>query len=513
MCIRSLLALLSLSAAAPQAPEASAPAARSASLQWVGRYDSGFDSGTEILSVQARTQRAVLACGDAGVVDVLDLSTPSRPVRLARHALDLSAGESLTSVAFHPRRDEYLAAVQAAAPWGPGRLEVRSAADGRLLGVLPTGVGPDAVAIDPTGRFAVAACEGEPFVFDAAARRFDSAPGTITVVAFAPVSALSRATTIAIPDAEGEAGLVQRADRRALEREVDWNGNGRIDARVDFDGSGTIEDVAVEVGTVAGVAVLANETEGEVFLLPLVGSAPLFLEPEVPAFAPDGERAYVTLQENNAVVVVNLADATIERVVGLGLTSHAADKDNDGLVEFTEPLLALREPDGIAVTPDGRFWVTADEGDTAPKASKTPDGFPAGGGRTVSVFDAATGALLGDTGSQLDEAAARAGLYPDDRSDNKGAEPEMVVAFAVDGRNWAAVGLERAGAIALVALSDPAQPRVVHVAAIPRRDDAADVSPAPEGLAYLRDRTTGEHFVLSADEEAGTVSVFRLRRP
>ncbi len=495
----------------PGGPIPGAPAARAGggrpTLELAGRYDTGLGAGAEIVSVQARTQRAVLVLSDAGAVDLLDLSTPERPRRLARHDLGLAPGEQLTSAAFHPRADYYVAAVQGAHAWAPGRLEMRSAVDGRLLGVAPTGCGPDAVAIDARGRHAVSANEGEPFVRDAAGH-LSSPPGSVTIVALADDPGQSPSRTVVLPDATGVEGAVQRADGRALEREVDWNGDGRVEARFDFDGDGRIVDAEVEVARLDGAPVLANEAAGEVLDVPLASGAPALLEPEVPAFSPDGERVYVTLQENNAIAVIAVATGAVERVVGLGLTSHAADRTDDGRVALDEPLLALREPDGLAVTPDGRLWVTADEGDTTPKASRTPPGFPAGGGRTVSVFDAETGALLGDTGAQLDAAAHAAGVYPDDRSDSRGSEPEMVVAFELDGVPYAAVGLERAGAVALVSLADPAAPRVVHVLALPREGDRG---PAPEGLAWLRDRTTGTPHVLVADEGTGRLEVLRVR--
>ena len=101
--------------------------------------------------------------------------------------------------------------------------------------------------------------------------------------------------------------------------------------------------------------------------------------------------------------------------IGLGSTTDAADLTNGGGYAPPEPLTALREPDGIAVDPSGRFFVTADEGDTRNAAGQSG----ARGGRTISVFDAQTGAFIADTGTQLDDAAAAVGAYPDQRS-NRG---------------------------------------------------------------------------------------------
>jgi len=166
---------------------------------------------------------------------------------------------------------------------------------------------------------------------------------------------------------------------------------------------------------------------------------------------------------------------------------------------------ALREPDGIALTPDGRYFVTADEGDT--DTESVPDGeeLLQSGGRTVSIFDAKTGNFVADTGNQLDEITFAHGVYPDRRSNIKGAEPEMLVTFEMDGLPWAAVGMERAEAVVLISLADPTHPKVVALGKIP-----GDESRSPEGIAHFE--MNGEHYLLTANEMIGTVACFKLVR-
>jgi len=160
----------------------------------------------------------------------------------------------------------------------------------------------------------------------------------------------------------------------------------------------------------------------------------------------------------------------------------------------------LREPDGIALTPDGRYFVTADEGDTeAADEAQTLQS----GGRTLSVFDAKTGAFVADTGNQLDEITFAKGVYPDRRSNKKGAEPEGVTVFEMEGQPWAVVGMERADALVLVSLANPKQPQVVALGKIPGEE-----SRAPEGVAHFE--RNGEHYVLSANEMNGTVACFKV---
>ena len=114
--------------------------------------------------------------------------------------------------------------------------------------------------------------------------------------------------------------------------------------------------------------------------------------------------------------------------------------------------------------------------------------------------------LLGDTGNQIDYLANEAGVYPDGRSDSKGSEPENLVTFRFDGIQYAAVGLERADAVALVSLANPRKPIVVDVAPVNGGVDLGDF--APEGIGYLR--SNGSLFVYAANEGSGVVSVLEM---
>jgi len=126
----------------------------------------------------------------------------------------------------------------------------------------------------------------------------------------------------------------------------------------------------------------------------------------------------------------------------------------------------------------------------------------------VSVFDLRTGECLGDTGPELDRWAARAGLYPDERSGKRGSEPEMVLTFERGGRSYAAVTLERAGGLALIDLSDPRKPTVLAVAP----SGADNLKDEPEGLALFRDPVEGHDYFCVANEGTGTLGVLRVPR-
>jgi len=97
------------------------------------------------------------------------------------------------------------------------------------------------------------------------------------------------------------------------------------------------------------------------------------IEPEYIAVSEDGSKAYVTLQENNAVAVVDIDSATIEEVRSLGFKDHgvdgngldASDRDNMINIRTWDNVKGMPMPDSIgAYTAGGKtYYVTANEGD------------------------------------------------------------------------------------------------------------------------------------------------------
>jgi DNA-binding beta-propeller fold protein YncE len=91
-----------------------------------------------------------------------------------------------------------------------------------------------------------------------------------------------------------------------------------------------------------------------------------------------------------------------------------------------------REPDAVAwLTLDGGYALaTANEGDLA------------GGSRGTTVFGT-DGTVIFDSGATVDEQAVRHGHYPEDRSENKGTEPEAVEYGNFGGAGYLFLGSER----------------------------------------------------------------------
>lgn len=431
-----LLTLLNLVSIKPSLAQSNHP---------VFTYDTGLgDNGAEIIAV--RDNYAVLTNSGDGSVDILDLSNLPTIQWLKRvKSADLTG---VTSVAIHPTQDYFIAVAGAAAPRKApvtGLAVVIQLSTGAVLTKASVGIQPDSIAIAPNGTYAVVANEAEGF-----AEGDDGGDGSLSLInltAFNPITPTALSVTqIALPSQVGVTGFSQ----------------GRADdlARLPID------------------------------------NTPGTLEPEFVAFSPDSRYAFVTLQENNAIVRLRLADRNLT-FFGLGRITHLADITEDEQYLPVTRLTTYREPDAIAtVTLNNQLYlVTANEGDTrAGNGDSSPRG-----GRTVSVFHATTGYLVGDTDVQIDLLAHLRGLYPDDRSPRGGAEPEGIDLFSTSLQTIAAVTLERANAVAFVHIGRSGAPNVL---------DVVPVGDNPEGVKLVRRDTA--LYAITANEGAGTLSVVRV---
>lgn len=247
-------------------------------------------------------------------------------------------------------------------------------------------------------------------------------------------------------------------------------------------------------------------------------------EPEYIAVDHDGSRAFVTLQEGNAIGVLDLTINAFTEVIGLGakdfnIPGNEIDpKDNDGVIAFLNVAAkGLYMPDAVAAYRwrGDTYLVMANEGDfrednadrsaastygaVAPldrlrvsNADSSAGHLFAAGARSFSIRDSA-GSLVYDSGSILDREANARGIYSDVRSRDKGVEPEGVALLGIGGRTYAFIGLERTtnSAVAVFDISNPFDPSFLDMIVT-----VGDL--APEGLAVYHDR--GQFYLAIANE-------------
>jgi len=316
-------------------PEVPAPAPEpektptSLTLEKIGSYQSGIflQSAAEITAFDPVTKRGFVVNAQKGALDVLDMSNPAAPRMLASldaTKLSLGAGASINSVAVHGGL--VAAAVQASVKTDKGMVVIYDADKLGVIAEVPVGALPDMLTFTPDGKTILVANEGEP------SDDYQIDPeGSISVI---------DVSTPAKP-------VARTADFKAFNSQK---------AQLLAKGVRIFGPTADGLGTAA----VAND-----------------LEPEYIAVAPDGKTAWVTLQENNALAIVDIASATVTDVVALGFKDHGAAgneldfADSDGkspVINITQAanVFGMYQPDSIAAykAADGAtYLVTANEGD------------------------------------------------------------------------------------------------------------------------------------------------------
>ena len=520
---------------------------KSVTLQVLGTYESGIfdDSAAEIVAHDPANQRLfVINASENFFVEVLDISDPTDPTHDFEIDVteDLSMAGGINSVAV---RDGVVAvAVEHEDKTSNGWVAFYDT-DGNFLKSVPAGALPDMLTFTPNGKYVLAANEGEPN------DRYEIDPvGSVTVV-----------------------------DLR----------KGVMNASATQAGFGGFDDAEADA---AGVRTPQ----------PYGASVAQDLEPEYIAVSRDSKTAWVALQENNGLAVVDIKSATVTGLVGLGCKDHMADGNgldpsnrDDGINIRNWPVCGLYMPDAItAYRSRGRTWlITANEGDgreykfdaggddqlcsefksaweldgddcityideerigkveldlpgydsdelqkdenlgrlkfvttegntDADDAYETLYNF---GARSFTIWDTA-GNPVYDSGDDFEQKTAA--MIPDDfnstndendsfddRSDDKGPEPEGVVTGKVRGLTYAFVGLERVGGIMIYNVTDPTNVRFSSYVNN-RNFGAADAKDAgdlgPEGLAFIKadDSPNGKPILAVGNEVSGTTTLFQV---
>ena len=296
-------------------------------------------------------------------------------------------------------------------------------------------------------------------------------------------------------------------------------------------------------------------------------------EPEYVSVSADSKLAYVSLQESSALAEVDLANNRISQIIALGAKDHGLAANALAPSDRVDPpytlksysnLFAYYMPDGIASFSVGgvNYVITANEGDDrddflatsetdrVKDLSLDPTAFPTAsvlqqdselgrltvfnssgdtdgdgdfdrlyalGGRSFSIVNAATGQIVYDSGSKLEEMAYSSlsssllsASQVKGRLDNKGPEPESVVVGQVGTKTYAFVGLERTSAVVMVDVTNPLAP--VFVRMLMNTTDLADGDISPEGLAFVpaANSPTGKALLLVGYEVSGTLAVYEI---
>lgn len=544
------------------------------SLNQQGRYESGIfdESAAEIVAFDQSTNQTFVVNSNSGTIDVLDSSDITAPSLTSSLdiAADLLAASAITDTntvggANSVATSNGLMAVAVAADTktDAGWVVFYKTADLSYVDVVQVGALPDALTFTPDGGQVVVAIEGEP----------------------------NKDYSV---DPEGQVAVI----------DVTWDGS-------------VLTKSLTTIGFTDFNQGQARHSELSTKTMVLDGynaSVAQSFEPEYVAISADGSSAYVSLQENNAVAVIDLASKTVDNIFGLGFKNHSIPgneidaSQKDGVNFQSWPVMGIYMPDTIAtMTFNGETYVlTANEGDdrqdwlenvtdqatcessgyyfdssdncvdafTAKdyydsdnvklvdsegnNVNATNGGFGednelrrlkfsfhttavmngsttefeniyAYGGRSFSIYNASTGEQVFDSANQFEVITANkygadfnndnAENTGQDRSDNKGPEPEALTVGTINGHTYAFIGLERMGGIMVYDVSNPHNPEFVQY--INNRDVTVDNTTleaggagdlGPEGIVFVSadNSPSGQPMLIVGNEVSGTTTFYNI---
>lgn len=514
----------------------------------VGTYESGVyaESAAEIVAFHPDSKRILTVNAHAGQIDVLDASAPATPTLIG--SISAGEGKEINSVAVRPD-GLAVAAVQQADKTEDGEALFFNAAAADLdtaeVGRVMVGALPDNVHLTADGGYALLANEGEPS------------------------NELNAEGTDYVTDPEGSVSVIKLPEAVEAPTQAD----ARIAGFTAFDDQPLPEGVRV-------FGPSGHDSK------PSIDFEPEYITSQ------DG-KAFVSLQEANAIGVIDIESATVEKILPAHIADHSQvplDPSNkDDAAELrTLPIKGLSMPDSIgAFTAGGQtYFATANEGDAREWGVKEKDGgsgvytdevelkdlvedgkvcegalgdvnveeladkkhagnlklsnasgwneekgcfdeLYAYGSRSFSIYDS-EGNVVFDSGAEFEKITAELnepGIFHhnadneeaefDDRSDNKGPEPEALTIGTVGERTYAFIGAERVGGIFVYDVTDPATASFVTY--VNNRDFSTDEFAAagdlgPEGFAFVdkADSPNGEHLLIVGNEVSGTTTVYNV---
>lgn len=492
-------------------------------LDKIGSYVCGIsnkDGGVaEIISYDAVNNKAWVVNGTTGLLDVLDLADVTCAVseQMKAESFDVKAlvegridgfeyGD-MTSVAVSSELGIAAATLQDTAYDKNGYVALFRTS-GEFIALIEAGCQPDMLCFTPDGSKILVANEGEPR--EGIGEGITDPAGSVTIISLdAADPAASRAVTVGFEAFDSE------------------------------------REELIEQGVIFRIGAMPSED----------------FEPEY--IACTDTRAYVALQEANAIAVLDLESGSFKGVYPLGYKDLSLEQNAvclaDEVMSYSPKTYsgaaAAYMPDGIALYTagqktylltanegDSREWgkdaaeyvneikvtLTADDGSEAQKVraidASVCEGLPEGktvlfGGRSFSVYEVSDTGLtqVYDSGSDFESKTAQ--YYPayfncsnDDneynsRTAKKGPEPESVTVGEADGRTYAFVALERIGGIMAYDITDPAD--IFYVNYINTRDFAEDPDNAnPDknpGFSLHSDiAPEGMYFIDAAVSPSGT---------
>lgn len=287
---------------------------REIQLDYAGSYAVGTDASAEIVAYDAASKRLFVVNSTQNKLEILGFDGPAKV--MAIKTIDMGAyGQGITSVAAFSG----IVAASVDAPDFKNGKAVFFDIDGNLKAQVEVGNLPDMITFTADGKRVLTANEGQPN-----ADYSIDPEGSVSVIDLpANIEDLKQTdvTTITFNDFDGDLDVLRDSGIRIY----------GPDATVSQD-----------------------------------------LEPEYITVSLDGNTAWVSLQENNAIAIIDLVNLKVVNIVALGYKDHTEPEnaldasDQSGVVLMSNyPVWGMYQPDAIAsFSVEGTTYiVSANEGD------------------------------------------------------------------------------------------------------------------------------------------------------
>jgi hypothetical protein len=494
------------------------PNENAAAFREIGEVQlEGGATAAEISAYDPKTKKLFVINAVKAAIDVINMADPSNLIYLHEPISIQPYGIGVNSVSV--KNGMLAAAIESNPKTAPGKVVVWNTSDMSVRAVVTVGSLPDMVTFSPDGNYILSANEGEPN------EDYSVDPnGSVSIIEikknfkvstldFSPFDTQSpspgtragalqyRVTgkpgTTLTADAEPEYVAVSADSKTAWVTLQENNAIARVNILTK-----TIEELfplGVKDHSIPGNEIDASDKDGAINFAnwPVSGY-----------YMPDGIAAF-TNGSRHFLITANEGDSRIRPTSDEALPGHEeGDLYNEEARVKDVILDPLKFPNAAMLQADaniGRLKITKTAGDANHDGKY--EKLYSFGTRSFSIWDGATGALVFDSGSKLEKFLIEKmpALYDQDRSDDKGVEPENVAVGTIQNKTFAFVGLERADAVVVVELSNPASPNLLQV---------LHTGDAPEGILFIsaEDSPNRRSLLVTSCEGDGKIKVFQPGR-
>ncbi|WP_164931483.1 choice-of-anchor I family protein [Longirhabdus pacifica] len=512
-------------------------------VEKIAHYDSKVEGegGTEIVAYDHKTQTTFSVNGAEKALDILDLSVLSEGASelslVKRVSLDqlketLTSVSDLTSVAVSPNSDWIAVAAPADPQHDPGHI-VFMDMEGNVLNAVEVGALPDMVTVTPDGTKVVVANEGQPN-----ADYTINPEGSISVIdVTGDIAALSadQVTTLSFADESiidesvrkvyGGASYAQDLEPEYIA--VDANSEmayvvlqeANAIALVDLVNMSmvSVNDLGYKDHSIAGNELDASNKDDAVQIKswPVLG---MYQPDGITLFEQGGKTYLLTANEGDSADYEGFSEETRVSDIKDQYALNAKHYENVTQAQLDEMVAnGLFEEEQL-----GRLKTTISAPMNEEGQYEAIYGY---GARSFTIWDTSDMSVVYDSGSDFEMKTAE--IIPayfnatndedgaDDRSDDKGPEPEAVVVGQVGDKTYSFIGLERVGGVMAYDVTNVKEAKFAGYFSSRNLDgEAFGGDTAPEGLTFVaaEHSPTGNALLLVAHEVSGTIAVYEMKQ-